>query len=485
MKKLYSTTLYLICLILISQTGFTWNADLLVHDGMPAATHSMGAKADGTLYICVPVDSGNGVWAIITYQSIDNGDTWNVISFPNAVSASPILKTKIVTSGSDSIFCLYQTAFQVQILNLESGIIGVSIATGVDDFDAAASPNGNAIYLFVNEVANFDIRRFGTLDGGLTWTGNTALVTGAGFAPKVYMTGTRLILNYYGPVLADTVSSIIRAAFYDEGTPGIITPGTFQDVMTNTAVKKKEFSSVINDNVVWFFYTEGDNQQVLNCRFSNDFGVTYSAPFTIGGSVTANAYKYDAKHYSDLAGAGCAITFFSDSILFPPPFDIMVMAVATSSNPSQFTGFGPFSDFTITTSPGYHKPVVIPFFSVVSPSDFGVAWVEEGTTGISVYFDRFLAVTSIIEQSIYETAWLEIFPNPVQDQVMLSFEIQRAGVATIFLYNSMGELAEKLDYSLTSGIQSVEIDIRHLKAGVYTVWLEAGNETAAKKLVLF
>ena len=192
-------TFLLILFVINTSNTFAWWNDILVYNGKPVAQHSLAAKSNGTLYLAVP-DSSAGMYSIQLLKSTNDGNTWLPVSNTTGPMATAITKTKMVRTGSDSVYCLYSTTAGVYLLNVETGVIGAFTSSAVADFDAAGSPAGNVIYLFVNEPLNFTIKRYTTLDGGLTWVGSTATVTSSGQTPKVYMSGTRLILNYYGPV---------------------------------------------------------------------------------------------------------------------------------------------------------------------------------------------------------------------------------------------------------------------------------------------
>ncbi|GEM_PF-1169525 len=467
MKKLNILTILVASLFLMHRNASGWSNDILIHPFMPPASHSMAAKSNGMLYLCVPFDSGNGTFAINIHTSSDHGDTWTPLIMPNAVSTSPILKTKMVVTSTDSIFCLYLSGQVIYVLNLESGILGIFNIIPVDDFDAAASPNGNVIYLFTDESSNNSIKRYGTLDGGVTWTGNTATVTSNGARPSVYMTGTRLVLNYYGPVLPDTASSVIRTAFYDEGVPGTITPGTgaFQDLVTNTSVRKKQFKSVIQSGIVWFFFTEGDAQQVIKCRISSDNGATYAPEFVLSGTAAVNSFLFDAAHYSNASGSGCYLTFFADSILFPPPLDPMVIISAAFSSPALFTPAVTYSDHTVISTPSYFLPVLVPFMNA-GAQDVGVAWVEDAGFQPMVYFDRMLTPTFISEATA-TALQCEMVPNPLRFKTRIYFSLALSNVR-FSVYDATGRNVLQPSASEIPGANAgFELDLSTLRNGIY------------------
>lgn len=299
MKKSYHYLLLSLFTILSnSQSTFAWGTDqVITYAG--TAPHSLAAKQSGVLYAAVPTMILTGQHEVHFFSSADNGDTWLPLPGinPPYSGLAPVIKTKMVVTSLDSIICLVLQNDSIYLVNVESGVKGILSQSKAQEFDAAAGA-GNFIYLFVQEVTGNNIRRYGTGDGGITWTGNTALVTGSGYRPRVTMSGTKLILNYYGPVLADTVSSIIRAADYNETTPGNISPGTFSNVVTNVAVKKKQFQSVIHNGTVWLFFTEGDVQEVMKCMVSLNNGTAYQPEQILAGNAQINARWFGAAPYT-------------------------------------------------------------------------------------------------------------------------------------------------------------------------------------------
>jgi hypothetical protein len=466
MKKILHTFILILITILIAPDySSAWGNDIMISSIRPGSKHSIAAKQNGTLYASI-AGTAPGADTLSIYTSTDNGLTWIYVPLSTVSGIGNIVTTKLVRTFSDSIYCAFQSATIIYFVNVESGVLGQFNQSMVEYFDIATSSFGDAIYLFVDEYAVNSIRRYGTLDGGLTWTGNTALVTSQGTMPSVYMSGTRLFLSYYGPVLPDTASSEIRIAFYDESVPGNITPGTFQDVVTNTAVKKKQFQAVSINNTVWFLYTENDVQQVLKCRTSTDNGVTYSPETTI---ATVDAHWFGATHYSNATGTGLTLTWFEDSIP-SGSIDQMVYATAQSTSPTVFTQPAPplntYNDTTIVTGPIKFYPSVINY-SYSSNSETGIAWVGSGTSNPVVYFDRFSNTVGLPTiQASYSN--MNIFPVPASDHIMVSFELTKPGQLKYEVLSIEGKTTT-INFTKTSpaGFESLNIDTHSLQPGYY------------------
>lgn len=485
MKKFQLSALALLLTLLSSELSFGWGTDKIITTAA-VAQHSMAAKQNGTLYAAVPVLALTGFYETTLWISSDNGATWSPNSNATVPSAglSPVVKTKIVVTSSDSVICMVLQNSTVYLVNLETGVMGQFTQSGVKDFDAAAGSQ-NFIYLFVNEAGNNSIRRYGTNDGGLTWTGNTAQVTGSGNSPRVAMSGTRLILNYYGPVLPDTTSSVIRAAFYDETAAGTLQPGTFSDVVTNTAVKKKQFQSVINNGNVWFFFTEGDAQQVVKCRVSTNNGSTYQPEIIIGGNAQVSASWFAAAPNNDPFGTlGVAITFLTDSINSPSnTFDKMIFAAASGSNPSAFSiPPSPFNTYNDTSAVSAATPVIYPVlvnYAFNTIPETGIAWLgAHATLPLTIYFDRYTETVGITETP--DSFDFNVYPSPASDHLNLSIR-NNSGIREIIIYSSAGSavIRRNLSDEGTAGNQNHRINIQSLSNGIYylTAWGPDGRFT--------
>ena len=76
-------------------------------------------------------------------------------------------------------------------------------------------------------------------------------------------------------------------------------------------------------------------------------------------------------------------------------------------------------------------------------------------------------------------------PNPASGSSLISFALERGGPASLKVYDLSGRLVSTLvNGSLPAGSHEVRFDGRGLPGGVYFYRLEAGNQSATRKLVL-
>ena len=210
-----------------------WGIDNIILNNEPAGSFSGVQKSDGTLYLAVNDTLSTSNLGLVVFVSTDDGATWTL--HPSGITfRGHYQKIKMLRSGLDSIHCSFQIGSNVYTWNPLSNNLGQLFSGNYRTYDMVASSTGN-LYCFADSLPTNHIPRYGSTNGGLTW-GSRALVTSAGAHPKLFMSGTgdTLSLNYYGPVLADTTTSVIRNASYRESGPGTMaTAGTF----TNIAVE--------------------------------------------------------------------------------------------------------------------------------------------------------------------------------------------------------------------------------------------------------
>ena len=78
---------------------------------------------------------------------------------------------------------------------------------------------------------------------------------------------------------------------------------------------------------------------------------------------------------------------------------------------------------------------------------------------------------------------LIIYPNPVLDRANISLLAEEQGVATIQIYNSLGELVGSFENYLTIGRQEVSFSLNKLPRGFYIIRLTTGSGSFSGQLV--
>jgi len=351
-----------------------WGNDIVVSTSEPLGIPSGVAWPNGTVFVAVPDTAITPGFGVRVFKSTDFGQTWSLM--PGGIApAIEVSKTKMIRSGVDSIYCW----------NVENNNLNLFSGEAARDFDIAASTSTVDLFIFVDVAANNNIRRYSSINGGATW-GGAALVTSGGAHPRVYMSaGDTLVLNYYGPVLADTTTSIIRAARYRRTGPGTLVSINFIDIATET-VRKNQFASVIYAGTVWFFYTAGDSGAVdIKCRVSTDNGASYSSAFNVAGNPDISEYWFGASHRLN----GVDFIYIAADTT-GTSLDRIMYTSALLSSPSTFQSALQINEHPPVYSTNWYTPSVIEFYD--GGGDVGAMWVGLDGSSRRLYWDRLLAV---------------------------------------------------------------------------------------------
>ncbi|MDA3837722.1 MAG: CotH kinase family protein [Candidatus Delongbacteria bacterium] len=99
-----------------------------------------------------------------------------------------------------------------------------------------------------------------------------------------------------------------------------------------------------------------------------------------------------------------------------------------------------------------------------------------------------LYVNSINDQTenlIDNCTLAQNYPNPFNPVTTIKFSIQKADKVNLSVYNSCGQMVEKLiDSNLSQGNHSVKFNASGVNSGIYYYRLEAGNTSLTKKMLL-
>ena len=94
-----------------------------------------------------------------------------------------------------------------------------------------------------------------------------------------------------------------------------------------------------------------------------------------------------------------------------------------------------------------------------------------------------LIVSSLEEQTIQKLA-LRLFPNPCNDELILSTELLRAGTSEVNIIDNFGKSVSSFIYDNRSGKSAHIIDTSSLTNGIYFLQVVNGEAMATKKFVV-
>jgi hypothetical protein len=77
-----------------------------------------------------------------------------------------------------------------------------------------------------------------------------------------------------------------------------------------------------------------------------------------------------------------------------------------------------------------------------------------------------------------------LYPNPTQDFVTVSFDMESSGAVSIQLYDVQGRTVKRFVYSSTLGTFSENLDVNAISSGIYMIHIQNGNKSTVKKLVI-
>ncbi len=464
-----------------------WGTDIAVSNFQPFGKFSGIQRSNGTIYVAIPDTNLVAGRCLVILSSTNLGSTWSIVSSVSPVSIIP--KAKMVRSGLDSIYCLFQFGASVYCWNIINNNFNAFSTITVRDFDAAATSTG-AVYIFCDQLGNNDLRRYGTTNGGVTWP-VTGYIDANAAGVKIYMSGNgdTLTLNYYGPVLADTAKSVLRAVRYRETSPGTMAvTGSFLNAVTNTSVSKTEFQSVYYGGTIWLIWAEGLTGAIdIKAMVSNNSGGTYGTEFLVAGNTNVDEYWFEAKHYT-LGTGGCEIAYYSDSLQAGPPTngtDRIMYRYSNLTTPGTFSSPVSISEHP----PGWSARGYIPAMIELYPtSDVGVLWVGLDGANNKVYWDRYSAVVGVnpkgeIVPQNYSLA--QNYPNPFNPNTKISFEIPKDEFVTIKVYDLLGkEVSVLISKDMKKGIYEIDFNGIRLSSGLYFYKMTAGDFTDVKKMIL-
>lgn len=101
--------------------------------------------------------------------------------------------------------------------------------------------------------------------------------------------------------------------------------------------------------------------------------------------------------------------------------------------------------------------------------------------GKTVFYKQKVAFAGLTEEG---TQFVEIFPNPAQDQLTIAFD-SKASTADIIVRNQMGQVVAFENINTTSGINQQKLDISALTKGVYFVEINQNGIATVKNVVKY
>lgn len=101
------------------------------------------------------------------------------------------------------------------------------------------------------------------------------------------------------------------------------------------------------------------------------------------------------------------------------------------------------------------------------------------SAGKTVFYKQQMAFAGVSKQEI---SFLDIYPNPVKDQLTLSFD-SKSESARVEIYNSVGQIVSSESFQSNAGMTHKTLSTTNLNAGVYFVILHQNGSSVNQKIV--
>ncbi|WP_156511021.1 MULTISPECIES: T9SS type A sorting domain-containing protein [Emticicia] len=93
-------------------------------------------------------------------------------------------------------------------------------------------------------------------------------------------------------------------------------------------------------------------------------------------------------------------------------------------------------------------------------------------------------VSAILANEPLSKALVNVFPNPVAEQLNVSFELQPNKALNITILDSRGRIVEQRKINALGGIQQEKFDIRNLVGGQYFLKINTSEQEVVKKIII-
>ncbi len=468
-----------------------WGSDYIV-----ANTESRGRNSgvyrssNSSIYVAVSdtnVLAGN---TLNILRSSNNGVNWSIVYSVGPASIK-ILKTKMLATANDSIYCYLlteQTAiFTISVLNGQLRLFN----SGYRDFDVHSTPS-SSMFLWVDTLGTNSLFRYGTTNGGISYLtrGN---VTSTAAHPRVYCPpgSDTAIVTYYQAIspITDTLQLGILSVRYRESSPGTAASVGSFTVVIPAGTTRDQYAPVKYRNNSWIFYTTGTTGSInLNCITSVDAGATWGSQVVIGSLPSRDEYWFDAKHFT-VGSGGVDLIYYSDTLQPGAPTnatDRMYYTSAGTVSPGTFSASTQFSEHAPGWSANGYIPFLVEYYDV--GGDAAAVWIGQDGANKRLYMDRLAAVTGISpngNETPDQFSLGQNYPNPFNPVTNINFSLPVSGFVSLKVFDVLGrEVATLVDKQINAGSYTVNFDASKLSSGVYFYRLTSGEFSDIKKLML-
>jgi hypothetical protein len=94
-------------------------------------------------------------------------------------------------------------------------------------------------------------------------------------------------------------------------------------------------------------------------------------------------------------------------------------------------------------------------------------------------------VNPILANEISKESSVNIYPNPVREELKISFEAEPNKQVTITFLDQNGRIIEQKNINSTGGFQQEKLNTSHLTNGQYFLKINTSSQEVVKKVVIF
>lgn len=437
-----------------------------------------------------------------TYMEVVGNSVTPTISIPITDPADPIWAAVVARNDSD----LWKSRRTVAI-NHPGGLLNCSLA------------NDLAVISINNEPSDF----------ALVCSGSTEIVVSASLRNTGIDPQSNFIVSYQldsDPPVEETYSDIIASGqqvIYDFNTPLTI-PATGSYTLT-VSVNLTGDENSSNDSVDINFYavleaTPLDFSETFEINgfpppawtiSNSDNSTTWEERSGITGSngdpsVTAfiDNYTYNAQNIEDiftteifdLTNASSAIlTFDLAKAQYSTSFSDAMRVEASADCGDTFESIYYKDGLDLSTVPGY----ITSNWTPSTPADWRnetidlssyigenliIRFVNVNGYGNSTFVDN-INVEGVlgITENMLDKA-ISLYPNPSSEEVILALKNAPNDIYEVNITTSTGRIVRRTTIENTGSISLHPIDISNYSSGLYFVFINSGNQTITKKLVV-
>ena len=315
-----------------------------------------------------------------------------------------------------------------------------------------------------------------------------------------YNTSTIYYMWYYddvsiqsGMASDSTITALIHFPFGSTGTHSVKAVVTdskvFADITWNITVQEKIWQT--NEPIIIKF-PEDTSSITLNFDHNSSLTVNFTSGDVANKTLTITQYTDIAANFPNVPGFNNSIAYFYISL--------------NAKNFSAELTFS-YSDSLLNILGIDEDSLAVCFYDSIDARGFMwhlvPAAIDKINNTITLTTDHFSlwAITSKGEELITHVneparympdgfTLFQNYPNPFNPETIITFQIPRSSFVTLKIYNTTGQLIKTLvSENVIKGIHSVSWDGlndsgKQVSSGMYIYLIQAGNFSAAKKLIL-